>query len=84
MFARLSKAVVLGLALGAGASALTLGVMAITRHVDCSGLQAEECTFERESSNHLAQQQALAALGLALVGGGLGLSLSRARAKEKK
>jgi len=76
----LGRAALFGLAAGLGLAAVVLLGLSVARlRVDCTGLGAEECTFEQQIARDVARTQSFAALGLALVASGLGLFGRRAR-----
>lgn len=78
MSGRLLKAAVVGLVGALGIGAIVLLGFAVTRlHVDCTGLGAQECTFEQQLASSIARQQALAALGLGTLAAGLFLFIRR-------
>lgn len=79
---RLLRSVGLGLVAAFGIAAVVLLVLAVVRlNVDCAGMGAEECNFEKALASGIARLQTFAALGMGILAGGLFLFLRRSRAQ---
>lgn len=77
---RLLRSVGLGLVAALAIAAVVLLVLAVVRlNVDCSGMGAEECNFEKALASGIARLQTFAAVGCATIAGG-GFLLLRRRA----
>jgi hypothetical protein len=75
---RLGRAAAMGLLGGLLTGAVVLLALAVMRlQVDCSGLGAEECTFEQQLAASVARLQTLAAVGCAALATGGWLWLRR-------
>lgn len=75
---RLLRSVGLGLVAALAIAAVVLLVLAVLRlNVDCTGLGAEECNFEKALASGIARLQTFAALGMAILAGGIFLLLRR-------
>lgn len=79
---RLLRSVGLGLVAAFAIAAVVLLVLAVVRlNVDCTGMGAEECNFEKALASGIARLQTFAALGMAILAGGMFLFVRRSRSR---